>query len=335
MLSTDEMIIQKDERLSCVDLYTPVDTFQDDVLEGLRKSPKRFSPKYFYDERGSELFERITEQPEYYVTQTEIEIMKQSVGDICGQFAPAVTLVELGSGSSVKTRSLLEEMLRQGIRTHYVPVDISGDFLFKTAEDIRNRFPDITVEAVCGDFMKGVEWVGQKQRSESDQTIVYFPGSTIGNFSRPDAFDLMDRINSELRSGDGFVLGTDLIKDRAVLEAAYNDAGGVTAAFNLNILHRINSELGADIPVESYKHVAFFNAEQARVEMHLEAQREHTIHLASQSFDVKRGERIQTEDSHKYTLDGVRVLAEQTGYRLVKTWSDSRRYFGVHLLKVR
>ena len=321
-------------RLKQIDLHVPSDTFLADTLAGLAATPKTLQPKYFYDERGSELFEEITELQEYYVTRTEIGIMQQYQAEMCAEFAPNTTLVELGSGASVKTLYLLREAARRALNLTYVPIDISRDFLFKTAAELSSRFPDLNVSAVCADFLDGVRWVKDQDFCGSDQTVVYFPGSTIGNFEQDKALELLQSINRLLRPGDAFLLGTDMIKDRDVLQQAYDDSAGVTAAFNLNILTRINRELGANFPVHDYTHVALFNPELERMEMHLESQSNHVVALGGQSFPVQAGERIHTECSHKYTPEKVRALAAETGYELRQTWMDVNSYFGVHYMVV-
>ncbi len=322
------------DRLKQIDLHVPSDTFLADTLAGLAATPKTLQPKYFYDERGSELFEEITELDEYYVTRTEIGIMQRYQAEMCAEFARNTTLVELGSGASVKTLYLLREAARRGINLTYVPIDISRDFLFKTAADLSSRFPELNVRAVCADFLDGVRWVKEQDFCGSDQTVIYFPGSTIGNFEQVEARKLLRSINSLLRPGDGFLLGTDLIKDRNVLQKAYDDSAGITAAFNLNVLTRINRELGANFPVDEYKHIAVFNPNLARMEMHLESQSSHVVELGGQSFSIQTGERIHTECSHKYTPEKVRALAAETGYELRQTWMDDNSYFGVHYMVV-
>lgn len=322
------------DRLKQIDLHVPSDTFLADTLAGLAATPKTLQPKYFYDERGSELFEEITELDEYYVTRTEIGIMQRYQAEMCAEFGQSTTLVELGSGASVKTLYLLREAARRGINLTYVPIDISRDFLFKTAADLSSRFPELNVRAVCAEFLDGVRWVKEHDFCGSEQTVVYFPGSTIGNFEQDEARELLRSINSLLRPGDGFLLGTDLIKDRNVLQKAYDDSAGITAAFNLNVLTRMNRELGANFPVDKYKHVAVFNPDLARMEMHLESQSDHVVELGGRSFSIQAGERLHTECSHKYTPEKVRALAAETGYELRQTWMDDNSYFGVHYMVV-
>lgn len=321
------------ERIEYIDLQPRTDSFLDDVQNGLAHNPKTLPCKYFYDEEGSELFERITHLPEYYPTRTEIAIMERSVDEMVSRFGRRVRLVELGSGASVKTRILLEATRKAGIQVQYVPIDISRDFLFRTARELADQFPRLSVRAVCADYTQGLAWLDTE--GEEVQTVVYFPGSTIGNFTPAEARAFLKQLRSYLRPGDGFLLGTDLKKDRALLYAAYNDREGITARFNLHLLERINDELGADIPVHDYIHEAVYNPEQGRIEMYLRSTTRHTVHLGDREYNIDAGEAILTEYSHKFDPGQVRDLALAAGFVLEETWTDDAGLFGVHWWAVR
>ena len=266
-----------------------------DVRQGLLRSPKQLSPKYFYDERGSELFEEITELPEYYLTRAERLLLEQCIGEVVRSVRPC-SLVELGAGSATKTRIILDEMRTNGCAECYVPVDVSKDFLEATAIQLRTDYPDVEIVPVVSDITEPFvipEIAGP--------TLVAFLGSTIGNFPREQAVSLLSHIAGEMGSTDRFLLGADLIKDPAVIDRAYNDSRGVTAAFNLNVLERLNRELGADFPIAEFKHRAFYSREQHRVEMHLVAQTAHTVKIPRiGEISFEQGESIRTELSYKY-----------------------------------
>ncbi|MBI3544965.1 MAG: L-histidine N(alpha)-methyltransferase, partial [Deltaproteobacteria bacterium] len=238
-------------------------SFKDDVLEGLSLGQKAIPPKYFYDERGSALFERICELPEYYLTRTERGILETHIRSIVGGFGPRKTLLELGSGASLKTRLVLNEF--KSCET-YVPIDISEEFLFKTARALAREYPRIKINPVCADFLKPL-----RLPLDDGGRVLFFPGSTIGNFEPLDALKLLQNVARLLGRGGRMLLGVDLFKDVKVLEAAYNDSQGVTAAFNLNVLARMKNELGADFNLNAFNHRAFFNPEESRIEMHLES----------------------------------------------------------------
>src|SRR5256886_7542977 len=266
-----------------------------DVRQGLTKAPKQISSKYFYDERGSELFEEITQLPEYYLTRAERLLLEQKISEIISAVRPC-SLVELGAGSATKTRIILDEMRANGCAECYVPVDVSRDFLEATAVQLRADYPDVQITPVVSDITEPFALP-----PVASPTLVAFLGSTIGNFPREQAVRLLSHIAGEMGAADRFLLGADLIKDPAVIDRAYNDSKGVTAAFNLNILQRLNRELGADFPIAGYKHRAFYSREQHRVEMHLVAQTAHTVNIPRiGEISFEEGESIRTELSYKY-----------------------------------
>jgi dimethylhistidine N-methyltransferase len=298
--------------------------FHADVLAGLRASPKHLPCKYFYDQRGSELFDQICQLDEYYLTRSELAIMDQFAPQMGEQIGPGVMLVEYGSGSSVKTRYLLDA-LRDPVA--YVPVDISRDHLLATAAELARDYPRVEVLPVCADFT-GRFALPMAARSWT-HAAVYFPGSTIGNFVPPHAAKLLARIARLCGRGGGLLIGIDLKKDVRAIEAAYNDARGVTAAFNLNLLRRINRELDADFDLEQFSHRARYNHELGRVELFLDSRRDQTVTLAAEPIRFAAGESICTEYSHKYTIDEFAGLAAATGLTLRRAWTDKRRNFAV------
>jgi len=266
-----------------------------DVQQGLSHKPRQLSPKYFYDERGSELFEEITQLPEYYLTRAERSLLESRIPGIIARAQPC-SLVELGAGSATKTRIILDQMRINGCAECYVPVDVSKDFLEATAIQLRADYADIQIMPVVSDITEPFALPPL-----ASPTLVAFLGSTIGNFPRPQAVSLLSHIAQAMGSTDRFLLGADLIKDASVIDRAYNDSRGVTAAFNLNILERLNRELGADFPVADYEHRAFYNGQQHRVEMHLVARRPHTVTIPGiGEISLDAGESIRTELSYKY-----------------------------------
>lgn len=325
------------------------DSLSEDTVRGLSAEHKFLLPKYLYDKRGSELFEQITELPEYYLTRAEQEIIDRYADEIIAQTQQGCWLLELGAGSGKKTRRLLEALQqRQTNQTlttakadvRYLPIDISEEFLRESCERLQKEFPAIQMQAVCADFLQGVEYiVAERNLTLSDaQLIVYFPGSTIGNLTRREAFTFLADLRRLLRKGDLLLLAADMsaggTKSVETLHAAYNDAAGVTAAFNLNILHRLNSELSAQIPLQCYKHVAFYNEAESRVELYLESSSYNTFYLGGKHIAVAAGERIHTEYSHKFDMPRLEALAADTGFALEVPWQDSRRYFSVYLFTV-
>jgi len=285
-----------------------------DVADGLSKSPKQLSPKYFYDERGSELFEEITQLPEYYLTRAERQLLEQRITAIIRSVRPC-SLVELGAGSATKTRIILDAMRTNGCAECYVPVDVSRDFLEATAVQLRSDYPDVEILPVVSDITEPF-----LLPPVASPTLVAFLGSTIGNFSRDQAVRMLTHIAREMSPGDKFLLGADLIKDPAVIDRAYNDSRGVTAAFNLNILERLNRELRADFPISEYQHRAFYSSDLHRVEMHLIAGRAHEVTIPEVGvFSLQKGESIRTELSYKYDRAMLEDILTSSGLTL-ETW---------------
>ncbi len=307
-----------------VDLRLRRHEFRRDVLKGLSGAKKRLPCKYFYDARGSGLFERICELEEYYLTRTEIAIMQEHAREMTGRIGPGCMLVELGSGCSVKTRRLLDHLPRPAV---YVPVDISRAPLQRSARQLRETYPEIEVRPLCADFMQAFEL--PPSRNDVSHVTVYFPGSTIGNFPPRAAHGLLGQIGRLVGGGGGLLIGIDLVKDPAALNAAYNDRRGVTAQFNLNLLRRINRELRGDFDLEHFAHRAFYNTDARRMEIFLESLAPQRVSVAGRVFEFARGERIHTEYSYKYTVDGFCHLARKANFELEQAWTDGNRMFAV------
>ncbi|MEM8733502.1 MAG: L-histidine N(alpha)-methyltransferase [Planctomycetota bacterium] len=300
--------------------------FLPDVLSGLAGSPKSLPCKYLYDARGSQLFDQICELEEYYLTRTEQSITTENASEIAAALGPSIVLAELGSGSSTKTRVLLENLLEP---TAYVPIDISEEHLLKTAEQLQNDYPELNIIPVVADFSKPFALPATAQEAA---TCVYFPGSTIGNFELSDARDLLQQIGDITGTNGYLLIGFDLQKDKQTLEAAYDDREGVTAEFSLNILRRANEELAANFDLDQFQHTSFYNEEVGRIEIYIESKIDQVVEIAGKSFDFAAGERIHTEYSHKYTLESFSHMAAEAGWTQKQVWTDSNDYFAVMLL---
>ena len=296
--------------------------FLTDVLAGLSCPQKRLPSKYFYDAAGSRLFDRITELDEYYPTRTELAIMHAHAGAMAARCGPRSLLIELGAGSLVKVWSLLDRLDRPA---GYVPVDVSGEHLRAAAKELGAGYPGLGVNPVVADFTRPFE----APAVAAARRVVYFPGSTIGNFDPPEADALLRRIARLVGPGGGLLLGVDLRKDPALLEPAYNDARGVTAAFNRNLLVRINRELGGDFEPAAFRHRAFYNRELSRIEMHLVSATGQRVRVGDRRFAFRAGESIHTENSYKYDLAELTRRAAACGLRADETWTDEDRYFAV------
>ncbi len=298
--------------------------FFSDVIAGLSSDPRTLPCKYFYDERGASLFQKICELPEYYITRTEIDILDRNRADIASQLGPNVELIGLGTGAGTKTRILIEALLKPAV---YIPVDISEKQLRKSTALFHKIFPNLEVLPVCADYLQPVALPSPCRKAA--RNVVYFPGSTIGNFEPTEAMEFLRRIaNVSGRSG-GLLIGVDLRKDRQVLEAAYNDSAGVTARFNLNLLARINRDLGADFDLNHWRHRAAYNPSAGRIEMYLISEIDQLVHIAERKFHFRSGEKIITEFSYKYAPEDFAALAREAGFEFVRMWTDDARLFGV------
>jgi L-histidine N-alpha-methyltransferase len=301
------------------------DTFAVDAIAGLTAKPKSVPPKYFYDLQGSALFERITELPEYYPTRCEIAILQENAPAIASLFPPSCALIEFGSGSSRKARILLSAAATVEA---YIPVDISGDFLLQDLAQLHRDLPHLAVHPLVEDFTQDFEIPAHFANLSR---VGLFPGSTIGNFEPDEAGRFLRHIRKMLGAGSLLVVGIDLVKDEETLNRAYNDAEGVTARFNLNLLARMNRELGADFDLAAFKHDAFFNSEKNRIEMHLVSTKRQTVRINGAAIDFLEGEMIHTENSYKYTVKSFRALARKNGWSPLKVFTDG--FFGVHVLR--
>ena len=310
-----------------LDLEPSVDDLSSEAVAALKRRPRQLPCKFFYDRRGSALFERICSLPEYYPTRTEIGILRRHAGQIARLIGPGALLVEFGSGAGVKTRILLD---RLDDPAAYVPIDISRAALLQSAQALAARYPAIPIRPVCADDLQPLRL--PEPPGCVEQVVAFFPGSTIGNFHPDEARSFLERIAAMVGPGGALLIGVDLRKDADTLIAAYDDAAGVTAQFNLNLLARLNREAGADFRLDGFRHRAVWNARAGRVEMHLVSTARQTVHLAGETFAFEPGETIWTESSYKHTLDGFLDLARPFLPR--RLWLDDAGLFSVLLLQV-
>lgn len=302
-------------------------SFLDDVLAGLGRPQKTLPPKYFYDAPGCELFDRICELPEYYPTRTELALMGEHAGAMAEFLGPDCQLIELGSGSSTKTRILIEALQPP----LYVPIDIAGEAIKSAAAGLARAFPWLNINGVCADYTRPLtlpEFVGVPIRRKA----VYFPGSTIGNFTPQEAIEFLKLARRMAGPGGALLIGVDLKKDKRLLDAAYDDAAGVTAAFNLNLLERVNRELGADFQLRRFRHKAYYDEARGWIEMHLESLAAQVVHVGGVRFHFGDGETIHTEISCKYSVEEFQALARNAGFEPRQTWVDAAKLFSVHLM---
>jgi dimethylhistidine N-methyltransferase len=312
------------------DLSPAVARFRADVLHGLRRPHKRLPCKYFYDDVGSRLFDQICDQPEYYPTRTELAILRADVSAMAARLGPDCLVIEYGSGSGIKTRLLLEALDRPA---GYLPVEIAREYLEQSAAALAAEFPDVPVLPVCADFTR--PFVLPPRVPAAKRRAVYFPGSTIGNFAPAAARRLLAGMVNLVGPGGAALIGVDLKKDPRVLEPAYDDAAGVTAAFNRNLLARINRELNGDFRLDRFDHHAVYNPTYGRMEMHLISRRRQTARIDGERIAFEDGEAIRTEFSYKYTVRGFQALAAAAGLRAQQVWTDPQRWFSVQYLTVK
>jgi len=310
------------------DLNPDTENLRDDVLRGLAQPRKSLAPKYFYDARGSELFEAICALPEYYPTRTELAMMQASGAEMARRLGPQCLLIEYGAGSGRKTRVLIEALAPVA----YMAIDISRTALRQCAAELAVAYPTVQVAAVCADYTRPLQLpaidAGARRR------VIYFPGSTVGNFTRLEALAFLRYAHAIAGPGGAMLVGVDLKKDHARLHAAYNDAQGVTAAFNLNLLTRINRELGGDFKLEAFEHHAFYDADEGRIEMHLRSLSDQQIRVAGRTFHFCAGETIHTENSCKYSVEEFQQLARDAGFVAEDCWTDAAHLFSVHYLSI-
>ena len=315
------------ERVYFYDEHPKPATMLDEVLQGLATRPRRIAPKFFYDERGSRLFDAICELPEYYLTRTEMDILECCAEDVARLAGPDTTLIELGSGASRKIRLLLEALRPR----RYFGIDISREFLKQSVQSLAQDYPWLEVHAACADFMQDLHL---PYGAEEGKKLAFFPGSTIGNFEPQEALTFLQQVRRMVQPDGALLIGVDLKKDPNLLHAAYNDGAGITAQFNLNLLYRLRAELGAQVNPQGFQHRAFYNAVRGRIEMHLVSRFAQDIRIQGQRFYFEPGESIHTENSYKYTLEEFHAIARAAGLRPRQVWLDASRLFGVHYLSV-
>lgn len=312
-----------------LDLKPRIEDFKSAVISGLAADPKAIPPKFFYDKRGSDFFYRICETPEYYVTRTELGMLDDLGPEIAGLAGPAASVIEFGCGSAEKIRKLLAAL---DAPADYVAIDISRDHLLASAEEIAIENPNLNVSAICADFSQSFD-LPADFCDGAGRRLAFFPGSTIGNQTPAEAENFLRHVRSVVGDGGALLIGVDLKKDTNRLNAAYNDAAGETAGFNVNLLYRMKNELGADIDPERFAHRAFYNAELGRIEMHLESQGAQSVGLGGRDFAFADGETIHTECSYKYEIAQFADLARRAGFGVRKSWTDAERLFSIHFLE--
>ncbi len=309
-----------------IDQHPAMTVGEKEILHGLRKPQKTLEPKWFYDEKGSRLFDQITRLPEYYPSRAERQILQRYSSEIANACDSGCVLIEPGAGNCAKVRDLLGD-LRPSV---YAPVDISADYLLGAAQKLGSEYPWLDVVAVCADFNRDWSFVAQLPRGKR---VIFYPGSTIGNLEPAAARVFLGRVREALGEGGGALVGVDLHKPAARLNAAYNDAAGVTAAFNLNVLERLNSLMTANFDPSRFRHHAFYSEERQRIEMHLVSEEEQVVTLGDERIEFRAGESIHTENSYKYTVEGFAELASGAGLTLERTWLDEGELFSVHYLR--
>jgi dimethylhistidine N-methyltransferase len=310
------------------DLAPKLESFRHAVLEGLSRPRKSVPCRFLYDERGSDLFEAICETPEYYPTRTEIGILAERAGEIAALIGRDAKLIEFGSGAGQKVKLLLHALNRPRA---YVGIDVSRAILLRATDDLSLDFPELSVAAICADFLAPVELPLEVRRGPG-RGIAFFPGSSIGNFTPAEAQRFLANCRRMVGAGGAMLVGVDLKKDQALLDAAYNDAAGITAAFTLNLLERMNRELEADFIIDRFAHHAKYDSAVGRVAIHIRSLVEQTVRVAGQSFRFAAGEGIHTEDSWKYTVGDFQNLARDAGYQARACWTDAEQLFSVHFL---
>ncbi|MDH5327135.1 MAG: L-histidine N(alpha)-methyltransferase [Gammaproteobacteria bacterium] len=309
------------------DLHPPAVNIRQEVLQGLSNpEQRRISPKYLYDEKGSHLFDAICKTNDYYPTRTEHSIIKDNMEKITGCIDTGCVLVEPGSGNSQKVRQLLDAIQPRA----YLPVDISKSYLKQEARKLASEFPWLEVHAVCADF---TEPVPLPAVDETGPKVAFFPGSSIGNFEPADAVEFLGNMADMVERGGGLLIGVDLKKESAILNAAYNDSEGLTAAFNLNLLSRLNKDLDADFDLDRFDHKAFYNEDLGRIEMHLVSTSDQQVQVAGETFEFLKDETIHTENSYKYHVEEFHALAKKAGFHNPKVWTDEQELFSVHYLE--
>lgn len=318
------------QTISFYDYKPDVGNFEEDVLHGLKQNQKTLPCKYFYDHRGSELFNEICQLDEYYPTRTELALLQDSIQEIATLIPEDCSIIEFGSGGNTKIRILLDALPNTNT---YVPIDISRGHLLESSEELQDDYPDLNVIAMCADYTHPFPL--PEEILTNPHRLVFFPGSTIGNFEAGEVNSLLQSMKQAAGQHGKILIGVDLIKDVEILHNAYNDKRGVTAQFNKNLLVRINHELGGNFDLDAFQHDARFNEEKSRMEMHLVSQKDQTVTIAGHHFHFTRGETIFTESSHKYTLEKFTNLVEQAGFLVERVRQDPNNWFSEHLLSLK
>jgi L-histidine Nalpha-methyltransferase len=316
--------------LSLYDYHPHIASFRDEVIAGLSKPNKDLACKFFYDEQGAALFDAICALPEYYPTRTEISIMQENAASIRALIGPDARIIEFGGGNSRKIRLLLDFLEKP---CAYIPIDISRDYLFRGAGILAADYPNLEIAAVCADYLQPLN-LPQLQAPTTGRAVVFFPGSTIGNLHHQDAAGFLANAHQVLGPCGGLLIGVDLKKDPAILHAAYNDRQGITADFNLNLLRRINRELGGNFSIKDFRHEAIYNIAAGRIEMYLISNRSQQVVIDGQIFEFANDERIHTENSYKYTVAEFQQLARDVGFVPQQVWQDGQQLFSIHYLEV-
>ena len=315
-----------------------LEDFTKEVIKGLSKKRKRLNPTLFYDQKGSELFEQICLQPEYYLTVTEYKIIIENINSLLQLYDnKEVCIVELGSGSSKKTKILLKYFLeKQNGSLHYFPIDISKTFLYKSCLKLQNDLPKIITHPIASDYLDGLEKVVTKfinsQNNIPNNKLILFLGSSLGNFEPKDALTFLQNLREKMNKQDSLLIGFDLQKKKNILEAAYNDLEGITAKFNLNVLERINKETGGDFNLNNFSHLAYYNEAKNRIEMHLISKNKQKVKINNQIFEFEKGESILTEYSYKYSLQSIEELANKSNFKVKRNFLDKSKWFNIALL---
>jgi len=328
MTTTQQENIQNDQTsISFYDFHPEITDLQEEVINGMNKFPRSIAPKFFYDEKGSQLFDAICETSEYYPTRTEMTILEQNIDEIAEHVGEDCLLIEPGSGSSQKVRVMLDAVNPKA----YMPLDISKDYLKLAAKDVASEFPWLDVHAACVDYTSPFPLPPCHKKARK---VAFFPGSSIGNFDPEHAVKFLSNLANVLESDGGLLIGVDLKKDINILNAAYNDNEGVTAAFNENLLTRISDELDATFDTEKFHHHAFYNKKLGRIEMHLVSEEAHTVSIGEHNFEFKKDETIHTESSYKYTINEFQALAKEAGFSAINVWTDTDDLFSVHYFEI-
>lgn len=322
-----ELNVRRQEKVNCNDQFLL------DILEGLSQVPQKTLPcKYFYDEKGAYLFDQICLTPEYYPTRTELKILDEVLPHVANLVGPGADILEFGSGAGIKIRKLLQALISP---RSYCPIDISEEILLSSSAQLQRQFPHIVIHPIVADYHAHIHLPDEFSHQDHNRTLVFFPGSTISNFEPQDAIHFLKHIRGLLKPGDAMLIGVDLVKPLPRLIAAYNDSAGMTAAFNLNILDRIQSNYRTDLQLENFAHRARYNPEKRRIEMHLVSKKRQSVSIESAEFQFEAGETIHTENSYKYSIESFRLMATNAGFRCVETFTDAENLFSVHYLEAK